>query len=102
MALCQGNTWYDLTANSRAPIHHPVVGVASTRNRHTTPFVVANPNRYDCPQAPQPRRDAHILNVPSNGSAFQMVEQSPYRSSTQEDVHVSPPEENEQALNLRV
>ena len=100
LALCQGNTWYDLTANSRAPIHRPVARVANTRNRLHAPFVVANPDRYDCPQAPQPRRDA--LNVPSDGSTFQMVEQSPYRSTTQEAAHVSPPEENGQALNLRV
>ena len=102
LALCQGNTWYDLTANSRAPIHRTVARVANTRNRLTAPFVVANPNRYDCPQAPQPRRDARVLNIPSDGSAFQMVEQSPYRSTTQEAAHVSLPEENEQALDLRV
>ena len=102
LALCQGNTWYDLTANSRAPIHRLVARVANTRNRLTAPFVVTNPNRYDCPQAPQPRRDARALNIPSDGSAFQMVEQSPYRSTTQEAAHVSPPEENEQPLDLRV
>ena len=64
--------------------------------------MVANPNRYNCPRAPQPRRDASILNIPSDGSDFQMVEQSPYRPTTQNAAHVSPPEENEQALDLRV
>ena len=99
LALCQGNIWYDLIANSRAPIHSPMARVANTRNRFTAPFVVANPNRSNCPQAPQPRRDASILNKPSDGSDFQMVGQSPYRPTTQNAAHVSPPEENEQALD---
>ena len=46
LALCQDNTWYDLTANSRAPIHRPVERVRNMTNQPTSPFVViANPNR---------------------------------------------------------
>ena len=46
LALCQDNTWYDLTANSRAPIHRPVERIRNTTSLDNSPFVmVSNPNR---------------------------------------------------------
>ena len=46
LALCQDNTWYDLTANSRAPIHRPVERIRNANSQDTSPFVVVNdPNR---------------------------------------------------------
>ena len=46
LVLCQDNTWYDLTANSRAPIHRPVERIRNINPQATSPFVVVNdPNR---------------------------------------------------------
>ena len=46
LALCQDNTWYDLTANSRAPIHRPVERIRNTTSQDNSPFVIVNnPNR---------------------------------------------------------
>ena len=38
MALCQGNTWYDLNSNTRAPIHRPLQGSVKSLNSPTIPF----------------------------------------------------------------
>ena len=61
LALCQDNTWYDLTANSRAPIHRPVEKIRNTNHQDSSPFVIVNnPNRPSAFNTVGPRTDTPL------------------------------------------
>ena len=50
LAICQGSSWYDLAANSGAPIHRPLRRVANRELYPTTPsapFIVDNNQEQD-------------------------------------------------------
>ena len=62
LALCQDNTWYDLTANSRAPIHRPVERIRNTHSQDTSPYVmVNNPNRPSAFNTVGPKTDTPLV-----------------------------------------
>ena len=63
LALCHGQTWYDLTANSRAPIHHPVHRVGNPGDTSTAPFVLVHssegPTAFSTPISQNPPQHHH-------------------------------------------